>query len=108
MGTMMPPETGTSDAQRLMLFDANKKNVVLAYAFLFVLWWSGAHRFYVGKKWSGAAMLVWSALSALLLIVGIGILMFAVVAIWAFVDAFLVAGWVRDYNTRLAVGQSAT
>ena len=47
-----------SDAQSMMLFEANKKSVGVTYLLWFFLGGVGGHRFYSGKSGSGAVMLI--------------------------------------------------
>lgn len=90
-----------NDAQRMMLYDAGKKSVGIAYLFWFFLCFVGAHRFYLGKTGSAVAMLVLTLASFVLMIVGVGFLIFGAVGIWALVDAFLIPGMVQEHNVRL-------
>lgn len=84
-----------------MLYDANKKSLLVAY----VLWWFlgtlGAHRLYMGRIASGLLMLVISAVSWVLTIIVIGAVGLAFIGIWWLIDAFLIPGMVRDHNMRL-------
>ena len=61
-------------------------NVVVAYLLLIFLGIIGAHRFYMGRTGSGAAMLILT-----LTVVGMPITL-----IWAFVDLFLLPGIARE------------
>ncbi|MFC0410591.1 TM2 domain-containing protein [Roseomonas elaeocarpi] len=105
--TMAPPAAaasapgGLSDATALMRYDANKKSTLIAYLLWFFLGWFGAHRFYLGRTGSGVAQLVITLVSITLSFVGVGVIGFFVVGIWAFVDAFLIPGITRDHNNRL-------
>jgi hypothetical protein len=77
-----PPPGGLSnDARALMLFETNKKSLVVAY-----------HNFYLRR----------TAVAVVQLILTITIVGLAIVAIWVIVDAFLIPGWVRDQNNMLA------
>lgn len=84
-----------------MPHDARKKSAAVAYAWLFFLGTAGAHRFYLGRPRSAAAMLVIFVASIPLVFTGIGAAGFTVVTIWAVVDAFLVPGMVDAYNSAL-------
>ena len=101
-----PTAPVSGDAQRMMLFEANKKSVGLAYVLWFFLGLVGGHRFYAGRAGSGVAMLVITLLSFFLMAVVVGFFTLAITGIWALVDAFLIGGWIRDYNNRLVVGLS--
>ncbi|MCK8787473.1 TM2 domain-containing protein [Roseomonas sp. NAR14] len=89
--TQMPAQAGSQDVQRMMLYDATKKSVGVAFALWFFLCFLGGHRFYVGR--TGTAVLM-----ALLSLTVVGL---AVTAVWSLIDAFLIPGWIRDYNLRL-------
>jgi len=54
------------------------------------------------KTGSGVAMLLTTLFSLPLCIVFIGFLGIFAVGILLLIDTFLILGWVRDYNTRLA------
>lgn len=103
---MSNPETPTppsSDAAKLMLFDAQKKSMLVAYLLLIFLGAFGAHRFYLGQTGSGAAMLIIFLVSLLLTVVVIGAVGLLVIGIWCFVDLFLIPGYVKKYNVNLAL-----
>jgi TM2 domain-containing membrane protein YozV len=89
------------DAQAMMRYDANKKSVVVAYVLWFFVGWLGGHRFYLKHTGTAIAMLIISLVSIPLSLLAVGALGFAVVGIWALVDAFLIPGMARDYNNRL-------
>ena len=89
------------DAQAMMRYDANKKSVMVAYVLWFFFGWLGAHRFYLRRIASAVVMLVLCIVSVPLTIVAIGYVGFAVLGVWALVDAFLIPGLTRDYNNRL-------
>lgn len=84
-----------------MLYDANKKSLLIAY----LLWWFlgafGVHRFYLGRVASGIFMLLLSVVSGVLTLVLVGYLGLALIAAWWFVDAFLIPGMVRGHNMGL-------
>lgn len=93
--------SGTSDARTLMRYDANKKSVVIGYLLLILLGGFGAHRFYLDRAGSGAALLALNIASFIMTFVFIGVLGFIAVGVWIFIDLFLVPGLVRDYNNKL-------
>lgn len=97
----MTPPPASADARSMMLYDSQKKSAGIAYLFWFFLGGLGAHRFYLGRTGSGAAMLAICVLSLLLLVVGIGALGLVVIGIWALVDAFLIPGMVNEHNQAL-------
>lgn len=94
------PSAG-GDARSMMLYDAQKKSVAIAYLFWFFLGMVGAHRFYLGKSGSGAMMLIVFLVSWPLLFAGVGVLGFAIIGLWALVDAFLIPGIVSTHNSSL-------
>lgn len=69
------------------------KSVRVAYGLLLVLGLLGAHRFYVGRKRTGVAIL----LLTLAGVVGFSPAVLAAVA-WMLVDAFLIPSWIRQCN----------
>ncbi|HET7230069.1 MAG TPA: NINE protein [Longimicrobium sp.] len=89
------------DAQRMMLYDANKKSAATAYLLWFFLGMFGAHRFYLDRSGSAAAQLVITLMSCILLVVLIGFFSLMAVGFWVLVDAFLIPDWVREHNNRL-------
>lgn len=90
-----------ADAKAAMQYQANSKSAVVAY----VLWWLlgvwGGHRFYSGRKGSAIAMLLTFICSVVLCLALVGFVGIAAVVIWWIVDAFLIPGWIRDFNNRL-------
>lgn len=95
-------ETVSSTAKSMMLFEANKKSIGVAYLLWFFFGSLGGHRYYVGQTGSAIAMTVIFVLSWFLLVVYIGFVGLLVVGVWALVDAFLIPGWIRAHNTKLA------
>ena len=91
-----------SDTARLMHYDANKKSAVVAYLLWFFLGTFGAHRFYLNLYGTGAAILIITLVSILLMFVGVGIVTIWISVIWVFVDLFLIPGITRKYNVALA------
>ena len=98
-----PPRPGVSgDAKAMMMFEANKKSMLVAYLFWFFLGVFGAHRFYCGKTGSGIAQIVMFGAGCLLTLVFIGVFVLIALYIWVLIDAFLIPGWIRSQNTLLA------
>ena len=89
-------------AQADMLYDAQKKSLFIAYLFLLFVGSFGAHRFYLKRKGSGLIMLACTVLGFLTVSVGIGAALLVIVTIWTVVDAVLLPGIAREYNTQLA------
>ncbi|MDG4576256.1 MAG: TM2 domain-containing protein [Defluviicoccus sp.] len=95
------PSSISSDAKKMMQYDANKKSSTTAYLLWFFLGWSGAHRFYIGNTGTGAAILILSVVGFALSVVGVGFIILLVPLIWLIVDLFLIPGMVRDKNNSL-------
>ena len=95
--------TGRShrDAQAMMRYDANKKSVGVAYVLWFFFGSLGGHRFYLKQTGTAIAMLLIFLISIPLSFAFVGFFGFAVVGIWALVDAFLIPGMTRSYNNTL-------
>lgn len=87
-----------SESKRLMQYDAQKKSAGVGYALWFFLGMLGAHRFYVGKVGSGVLILLLT-IGAWVLTAGIGLV---IPGLWVFIDLFLIGGWVKEHNERLA------
>ena len=94
--------TPTSDAARLMQYDAAKKSALIAYVLWFFLGGLGVHRFYLGRIGSGIAMAVISVLSWITVYIGIGFIGLVVIGIWWLLDAFLIPGITTRANQELA------
>lgn len=92
------------DPQRMMLYETQKKSMGVAYLLLIFLGWFGVHRFYLGRQGSGIALIVLTILSFFGSFILIGIFGYFVVAAWLFVDLFLTAGMVSEYNNKLLAG----
>src|SRR5436190_11973410 len=91
------------DAHAMMMFEANKKSIVVAYLLWFFLGGLGGHRFYFGKTGSAVAQLLLAIFGVLLLVVlGLGLLLLVPLWIWVLVDAFLIPGWIATSNSELA------
>jgi TM2 domain-containing membrane protein YozV len=91
---MRQPALGSlsADMRALILFDANKKEAVVAYLLAFFLGLLGCHNFYLGRTGVAIAQLI-------LTITLVGMI---ITIIWVLIEAFLIHGWVRDQNNRLA------
>jgi len=96
----------SQDAQRMMLYDANKKSVGVAYALWFFLGFVGGHRFYLNRSSSAAAMLCITIVSWFLTVILIGFVGLFAVGIWMLIDAFTIPEWIREHNNRLVAGLS--
>jgi len=91
-----------SDVSRqMMLYDAQKKSVVVALLLWFFLGYLGAHRFYAGKTLSAILQLALSLIGAALTFAGVGFALLGVVGVWLLVDIFLLPGLIRNHNMAL-------
>lgn len=83
-----------------MLYDANRKSLLVAY----LLWWFlglfGAHRLYLGRTATGLLMLAISAASWVLTLVVVGYAGLALIGLWWLIDALLIPGMARRENLR--------
>jgi TM2 domain-containing membrane protein YozV len=91
----------STDAKKMMQFEANKKSTGVAYLLWLFFGMLGVHRFYLGSSGSGAAILILTLVSILLSFVGIGLVLIFIPMIWVFIDLFLIPGIAREYNNRL-------
>ena len=96
------PSPMSADARAMMLFEANKSSIVVAYLLWWFLGWAGGHRFYMGRPISAIMMLLLSVIGTVLSWVLVGFLLLVPVGLWWLIDAFLIPGWIRDANYRLA------
>lgn len=92
----------TPDSQRLMEYDAMSKSPVLTYILWFFLGFLGGHRMYAGRVPSGLIMLAVWGIGTITTFILIGWAFLALWFIWWVVDAFLIPGWIRDYNLGIA------
>jgi TM2 domain-containing membrane protein YozV len=89
------------EQQKTMLrYENAKKSIGVAYVLWIIAAVFGAHRFYMKRVSSAVVMLILSII-ALPLVVFIGPAGFIITMLWAIVDAFLIPGWIRDYNNKL-------
>ena len=94
----------SDDTQRMMVYDANKKSMLVAYLLWLLLGLCGAHRFYMGKWFTGLVMLGMSLFSFVMMFILVGYFTIVVPALWALVDLLLIPGWVNRHNSRLISG----
>ncbi|SFV36272.1 TM2 domain-containing protein [Devosia crocina] len=85
-------------------YDIEKKSLIVAYLLWAFLGYVGAHRFYLGRPFSGLIMLSLSGLVLLLTFVSFGVLSFlwVLVAIWWFIDALLIPSIAARHNGVIA------
>lgn len=89
-------------AQKMMAYDAAKKDLILAYLLWFFLGSFGVHRFYLNRSFSGAMMAILHLISWGTLMIAIGFLGFGLLGLWWLIDAILIMGWVERHNEQLA------
>lgn len=77
------------------------KSPFVAYLLAILLWGFGAHRLYLGRYASGLIMLVMWGLGWLTTPILIGWIPVSIVAIWAFIDLFLIPGMIREDQAML-------
>ena len=89
-------------AKSQMLYHANAKSVGVTYLLWFFLGMLGAHRFYAGSTGLAVLQLIIFVISWPLLLAGIGFITLGILWLWVLIDAFMIPGLIRDYNTKLA------
>ncbi|WP_341317597.1 TM2 domain-containing protein [Paraburkholderia sp. IMGN_8] len=89
-------------ARDMMLYDAQKKSVGVAYLLWFFLGSLGGHRFYVGRKGTAIVQLLLTFVGACTAFVGVGLFILGCVGLWVLIDAFLLPGIIRSQNIALA------
>jgi TM2 domain-containing membrane protein YozV len=93
----------SGDARAMMLFEANKKSLGVAYLLWFLLGFFGGHRFYSGKVGTAVFQLILMLIGLLLTLIYLGWLIILPLVVWVLIDAFLIPGWIRNHNALLAV-----
>ena len=116
-----------SSAERAIHYDVHHKSMVAAYAMWFFIGYTGAHRFYLGRRISAAIMLALWAVGFLIVVIavvtdapspygnipadqvmrlivqlGVALVVFVAAGIWHLVDAFLIPAMVESANEELA------
>jgi TM2 domain-containing membrane protein YozV len=89
-------------ARGMMLYDAQKKSIGVAYLLWFFLGTLGGHRFYTGKIWTAIIQLLLTIVGGCTAFLGVGFAIIGVVGLWVLIDAFLLPGIVRSHNLKLA------
>ena len=82
----------SNDTRVLLLYEANKTSLVVAYLLWFFLGMFGGHNFYLKRTGVAVAQLILT-----LTIVGM-----LITIVWVIVDAFLIPSWVPRQNNLLA------
>ena len=90
-----------ADNRVMMMYDVEKKSMVLAYLLWFFLGSFGAHRFYMGRIFSAIVMCVIFVISWILTVILIGFVGIVIIFVWWVVDGFLIYQWVKKFNLKL-------
>lgn len=77
------------------------KSVMVAYVLWFFAGLAGAHRFYLGRSFSGFILLLISLLGVILMFAGIGAILLAFSVIWLLWDMIAIPGIAESHKTRL-------
>lgn len=77
------------------------KSIGVAYLLWFFLGGVGAHRFYLGRKGSGFAMLALLVVGIITVPIVLGSVLLLILGIWALVDAFLIPGMVQQHKAEI-------
>ena len=88
-------------SETVMMYDAQKKSLIVAYLLWWFLGFFGVHRFYLGAVLSGGIMLSVALASMCLTLLVVGWIGIAGVGLWWLIDALLIPGIAKDYNLRL-------
>ena len=102
--TDMPSQPGSpapTSSQAMMMYDANKKSMGVAYLLAIFLGGLGIHRFYLGSTTLAVVQLVLTIAGFALTLAIVGWFMLAAVGIWVIVDLFLIPGLVNQHNNQL-------
>lgn len=92
----------TAHTRAVLEYNARAKSAALGYILWFFLGFLGAHRLYAGRIGSGLFQLVLHAVGWATAWIVIGWLFLAIWGVWWLIDAFLIHGWIRDYNLGIA------
>jgi TM2 domain-containing membrane protein YozV len=91
------------DAGTIMMFEANKKSMIVSYLLWLFVGAFGGHRFYNGRSATAIMQLLMCMVGfTFAFVLGIGLLLLIPLGFWLLLDAFLIPGWVTAHNTRLA------
>jgi TM2 domain-containing membrane protein YozV len=93
-------QAAQASAATMMRYDANKKSMPVSYLLWFFLGGFGAHRFYNGRTGSAIAQIALLIVGGLTSLIGVGLVLFVALGVWALVDAFLIPGRVGAHNNR--------
>jgi TM2 domain-containing membrane protein YozV len=90
------------DERSLMLYDAQRKSLIIAYLLWFFLGQFGVHRMYLNHWASGIFMLILAGISWALTLILIGYIGLAILGLWWLIDGLLTYFMVNGHNTQLA------
>lgn len=95
----------TISTEKQILIEQRVTNEAKSIGAAYLLWLFvgglGGHRFYLGRKGSGLAMLLLTVAGFITSFIGIGLFLFLVVGVWALVDAFLIPGMVSEHKNKI-------
>lgn len=77
------------------------KSVMVAYVLWFFAGLAGAHRFYLGRSFSGFILLLISLFGVILMFAGIGAILLAFSVIWLLWDMIAIPGIAESHKRRL-------
>jgi TM2 domain-containing membrane protein YozV len=89
-------------AREMMMYDAQKKSLGVAYLLWFFLGSLGGHRFYGGRTVTAIVQLLLTLAGIATSLIGVGYLVLGCVGLWVLIDAFLLPGIIRTHNVALA------
>jgi TM2 domain-containing membrane protein YozV len=89
-------------SRQMMMYDAQKKSMLVAFLLWFFLGSLGAHRFYAGRIGTAIVQVLLTLIGGALTLAGIGFVVLGVVGLWLIVDIFLLPGMIRAHNVALA------
>ncbi|ESR25853.1 TM2 domain-containing protein [Lutibaculum baratangense] len=92
----------SAHTRAMMEYNARAKSTALGYILWFFLGFLGAHRLYGGRVGTGILQILLHGLGWLTAPIVIGYLFLGLWGLWWLVDAFLIPGWIRDYNLDVA------
>ena len=88
--------------QDRMLIEQRVTNDAKSAGVAYLLWiftgGLGGHRFYLGKTGTAIFQLVLFVLGWATAVVGVGLVLLAILAIWVLIDAFLIPGMIQSHK----------
>lgn len=92
----------SDSARDMMMYDAQKKSIGVAYLLWFFLGSLGGHRFYAGRTGTAIAQLLLTFVGGCTIFLGVGFFILGCMGLWVLIDAFLLPGIIRSFNLSLA------